>query len=205
MASKGFRVAENVLTFIAGNVRAADSEEPAGPPEEEPRAALLRHILDLPRRGDGSVWVAGLTADELDLLADEANLLVKAVNDTSAKTPTSRGQLLAARAVMRACGSLRDEAPTVSIIGAPEPEPEPIEVDPLVEQIQEAEKTYAETLADHKAAARKRRDLLRERNAKIVATAKANPRLTNDQLGERFGLDGTQVSRIVTAQSERKD
>lgn len=204
MATKGFRVAANVLAFIA-STDAATKAKNAHEPGEEPRVTLVRHLLSLPRRSDGSVWVAGLTAGELDQLAEEAQRLVKAATGAKAATPEKRGQLLAARAVMRACGTLRTDAPTTSVIGAPaDAEPEPIEVDPLVERLRLAEEEYNRTREAHESATKARQKILDERNAKIVKLASATPRHSNEEIGQMFDLHPSQVSRIKGAQATRK-
>lgn len=205
MSIKGFRVAGNVLTFFDGTDHAVEARKPYNPEEDE-RVTLLRHLFGLKPRSDDAVWVTGLTAGELDLLAEMAENLADVANGNRTMEPSERGELLAARAVMKNCAKLRDSAPTVSrIVPTAEPErvPEPVELDPLVELLRLADKSYSEA---HDAASRAgelRQAIRRSRDEKIAQLAHLSPAPTNEQLGAMFDIDPSQVSRIISAQTRR--
>lgn len=193
------------MTFFDGTDHAVEARKPYDPEEDE-RVTLLRHLFGLKPRSDDAVWVTGLTAGELDLLAEMAANLADVAAGNKTMEPSERGELLAARAVMKNCAKLRDSAPTTSsIVPTAEPErvPEPVELDPLVELLRLAEKSCSEAQNAASRAGELREAIRHSRNAKIAQLAHLSPAPTNEQLGAMFDLDPSQVSRIISAQTRR--
>ncbi len=200
----GLRIPSSVLMFMEGTESYMKAEEPYKP-DEDLEVTVLRHVRSLGRRNDGAVWVTGLTAAELDEIAQTAQAMAD-VSDLSG--PEQPGAIRSARTVVAHCEALKETAPTESSIipaATPEPESEPVEAHPLVELLRLAKQSASEAHNAAVHAADLRAEIHRQRNAEIIRMATVNPDLTNEFLGAMFDLDPSQVSRIRAGNAGPKD
>lgn len=84
----------------------SDDDSAHNPRDYDPdRLSAYRKIFDTPARADGSCHVAGLTADELDVLKWDAEYFVMLAADNTWNAD-GRADLNAARAMLRAIEKL---------------------------------------------------------------------------------------------------